>query len=345
MSVDDDADFSPASALPILRALRSANPDAPRAELRRFARKFAGKGLDYTVGVYADYKNWRSSLGSPPVLAQAHSTIKPPASLWISSSGSQGPATDGTPIIFLEVARIDLNLYSLDDYVRSLCHITDEVFSREEEGHLTVLVDLRRGDGWANMPPMSLFPFLKEAMKVLSKMYPDRTKRFVVYPVPWVATFMVSMVKKMMEPEQRRKLVLLAGDLGAMDCPPDALRDYVTIESVPVRSWPRHRSLDPHKVPAVVDTPMKKTPTHDDDGGESFYSCSDGENEDFDLESGLLEVNPTPLRRQRTDDNRFGLDEHRKVQQECSRLSLAFRWLFRCRVCNHRKRLEDPHSR
>lgn len=237
---------------------------------------------------------------------------------------------------------MDTALYSIEAYIHSLCYVTDATYAREEEGHLTVVVDLRRGDGWANMPTSALIPFAKEASKVLSKLYPDRTKRFVVYPVPWVATFLVAVVKKMLDPEQQKKLVLLSGDIRALDSPPADLAEYVTIESLPVHAWSRHKSLDQTRVSSSMEVGARRSSTFlDEDGGESFYSCSDGEacdlDQDLDIETGLLEVERAVTNQVRRLESEF--------QGSCSRLRLAWRWLFTCRMCHHRCVADDPHSR
>merc|ERR1712048_1261236 len=117
----------------------------------------------------------------------------------------------------------------------------------------------------------------------------------------------------------------------SLDCPADALSEYLTIESLPVRVWERHKDLDPKKVSMTVEMPKRETPNEDEDAL-SFYSLSEPDNEHVDIESGLLEVNHVSSVKQFT--------EQRELQYfRCNRrTSTTLRLFFRCMFCYRRKR-------
>eukprot|EP00928_Gymnodinium_smaydae_P006103 TRINITY_DN12126_c0_g1_i2.p1 TRINITY_DN12126_c0_g1~~TRINITY_DN12126_c0_g1_i2.p1 ORF type:complete len:333 (-),score=44.40 TRINITY_DN12126_c0_g1_i2:142-1140(-) len=323
----DNSDFEPACALPSLQALQAANPCALGVELRRFARKKPKKPKD-AVALYSDYLQWRSAKGSPASLAHAYSII--PSCLF-SGIDCQGPAKDGTPVIFVELARCDVGAHSDETYALGLAHLMDQAFRRDEEGHFTVVCDTRPGDGLPNPAPGKITGFLRELVHV-ARMFPDRMRRIIVYPVPWWAGMFVKMVKSMLDEQAKDKLYIIPGNHNTLDCP-DALAEFITIESIPARSWHRHRSLGPAKTACNVSSVSTTCDSHDADDDE-FYSASEGGGdraeleELLDLESGLLlPVAPS------------------EEPQQPSRARCVQRWPappawwpFRCRLCRHRAR-------
>lgn len=321
--MDGANEFSPARALPSFHALQSAYPDAPNAELRRFARK-RPDAPDDAVKLYQDYVTWRAAHGQLPQLAQAYSSIPPKVVNGIQSTGF---AKDGTPVIYMELARYDINAQPADTYVSAFCHLMDETYSRDVEGHLTVVIDVRTIEGMFNPKPMALMPFIKQGIKILPRMYPDRMKRIVVYPVPWMASMLVSMVKRMLDENTREKLMVVAGDEKSLDCP-EELNNYLTLESLPRHCWHKNKSLRPAEPAVALDTSNDVTPRNDGavDGGDDFFSASEGEEDDDeeDLEAGLVTM-------------RFAVREPSTTEHSRRADRCWWRFLFRCRCCRSQR--------
>ncbi len=69
---------------------------------------------------------------------------------------------------------------------------------------------------------------------MLSDNYPERLKRLVLYPFPWWARTIWSMVGVFLDKRTAEKVVLLSGDSSSASPPPKELFDYVDPREVPV---------------------------------------------------------------------------------------------------------------
>merc|ERR1712217_386016 len=152
----------------------------------------------------------------------------------------------------------------------------------------------------------------------------------IVYPVPWMASMLVSMVKKMLDETTREKLMVVAGDEKALDCPV-ALNEHLTLGSLPRHCWHKNKSLKPGRTSNIADSPQDTVSPKDDVGndGDDFFSASEGEDdEDADLESGLVTM-------------RFAVRE--PTITEHSRQTCWWHLLFMCRCCRHRAHHKQYH--
>eukprot|EP00929_Paragymnodinium_shiwhaense_P008358 TRINITY_DN11230_c0_g1_i1.p1 TRINITY_DN11230_c0_g1~~TRINITY_DN11230_c0_g1_i1.p1 ORF type:complete len:454 (-),score=65.12 TRINITY_DN11230_c0_g1_i1:205-1566(-) len=222
-----------------LECLRTAFPTAPVVELVRFAQA-RSKSTKDAVSMYKAYLSWREGEGRPENLAKAHADL--PEGVF-SDVLSHRPARDGSGVLFMEAARPDFSLLPKETYLHGLCHVMDTALPRDKDGQLTVMIDVRAGQGWANPPPNKMLPFLKCVASTLSSMYPERLRRVIVYPVPWAAGVLVSMAKKLMDPNTRSKLCIVTGNDKSLDCPAEGLSEHVSIDCLPRYAWARHKSL------------------------------------------------------------------------------------------------------
>merc|ERR1719198_2889449 len=138
-----------------------------------------------------------------------------------------------------------------------------------------------------------------------------------------------------MDTSTREKLVLIYGDDDSFD----SLGEFLTIESLPKRSYYRHKCLEPKKVTEIL-TPRRTSPLRDDDV-ESFYSLSDNENEDDDVELGIVDLNLGSSKKQQ--------DLKPELYTCFSKSRSIFRQIFQCMFCKHRRKLsfhkmDDPRS-
>jgi len=258
-----------------LLALHSKFPDAPQAELRRFALARPRVPKD-AVRMYENYVRWRADEGRPDVLAQSWASLPP---CIFSGVAEQGPALDGTGVLFMELARYDVRAQPVSIYVQGACYLLDQALPPESQCQITVVIDTRAGTGWPNPTPLTVKPFLQEVCQTLTQMYPERCRRIIVYPVPWLAGFLVSMAKRLMDPKTGRKLHVITGE--GEGCPSAALRAFLSGSSFPLHSWSRHVGLVPSDAPERLDVELgtKEVEPLDAPGyqDETFFSASEGE--------------------------------------------------------------------
>jgi hypothetical protein len=226
---------------------------------------------DEAVQMYREYLEWRLGEGRPEALAKAYASV-PPFVLTGTDAG-HGPARDGTGVIFLESARFDFRLRPSPSYTLALCHLVDRAIPSEEDGQVTIVIDCREDASWPNPKPFDFMSFVREAAKTLPSKYPERLQRVVVYPVPWVATAFLAMVRKLLDPKTSEKLCVLGFGRDPSGIPVAELSKHVSLESLPRTCWHRHRALDPGR----VERALKASPACSDD--DDFFSASEDEDE------------------------------------------------------------------
>lgn len=75
--------------------------------------------------------------------------------------------------------------------------------------------------------------FIKAFVGVLSDNYPERLKRLILFPFPWWARTIWSMVKVFVDKRTQDKVILLSGDMDAGAPAPKELFEYVDPNEVP----------------------------------------------------------------------------------------------------------------
>jgi len=159
----------------------------------------------------------------------------------VSGTTTQAPAVDGTKVIFVELARYDPEAAPPRTYVEAVCHLIDEAYRPEEPGKITIVCDVRGGEGWKNPKPMAVLGFGREIANTLPNFYPERLRRMVIYTAPWVATkVIVPLIRPMVDPNTYEKVVLVSGQDSPKCCPVDELRRYLSIGSIPAHALHRH---------------------------------------------------------------------------------------------------------
>jgi len=272
-----DLEPFPKAAEQSLLALDSKFPNAPQAELRRFALARPRVPSD-AVRMYEDYVRWRANEGRPNVLAQSWASLPPHI---FSGVTEQGPAIDGTGVLFMELARYDVQAQPVSIYVQGACHILDQALPPESLDQVTVVIDTRGGRGWPNPKPLQVKAFLQEVTQALTQRYPERCRRIIVYPVPWFAGFLVSMGKRLLDPNTRKKLHVIPAEGSDDGCPSAALRVFLSANSLPLHSWSRHAGLVPSDALKRLDfgggTKKVEPLAVPGDQDEIFFSASEDE--------------------------------------------------------------------
>lgn len=223
-----------------LNALEVTFPDAPLGELKRFARA-RPFSPERALEMYEAHMAWRGEEGAPCELAAAYDRVP---TFWLYGGDEHQLARDGTRVLFLQAARIDMGEAPLECYMFALCFMMDKILREGDQEPLTVLVDTRPGPGWPNHPARLLLPLILQAGKILPNQYPESLRRLIVYPVPTFAIAFVRMLKGLLDPTTLEKLVLLPGaDRVGAPCPAVELTKYVCKASLPEDVWPTHVGL------------------------------------------------------------------------------------------------------
>lgn len=154
-----------------------------------------------------------------------------------------GTTTDGTRILFVNGARIDPSKGGPSHYALSAAAAIDtESQQAAATEQITVLVDTRANDGWANPKIWGIVPVVRECIRVLGANYPERVQRIVIYPLPPAAA-MVWQAFKLVLGSYGSKVVLLGGPASRDSPAPEGLADYVIYEQLREDIRPRHASL------------------------------------------------------------------------------------------------------
>ena len=138
-----------------------------------------------------------------------------------------GAARSGHRILVMMAAMYDPALGDVDTYSNAIAAKMDEILDRSQSEKIVILADVRGGEGWANPAATSVVPFLRAVSAVMSANFPERLHQLVVFPVPWVASALWSVVKQFLDPLTARKVVLLSGPADRAAPVPASLAEYL----------------------------------------------------------------------------------------------------------------------
>ena len=252
-----------------LASLVEAFPEAPKAELERFAAARPGKGKE-AVKFYKSYVKWRSEEGSAEALVKAAAPAERDGrGVFATLGGFVGEERDR--LLLVEGARLDLSV-DPKSYVAALCRRMDEALSREDSSRVVVLIDTRSGRGWPNPPALKLVPFLRLCASSIPDRYPERLRKVVVYPLPSWAKTLISLVKRLLEPVTRDKIAVVKGDDSRdAPCPPGLAKHVKALDDVPEHARRRHAVLPSRPAPVVepAATPVVAVADPQDDDDEA----------------------------------------------------------------------------
>jgi len=118
---------------------------------------------------------------------------------------------DGSRILQLLPAQLDLQLASNEIYILCIAYYLDKKLSRKSLEKICVTIDVRAGHGWANPPASSVLPFIKKVISTLEANFPERLSRSIVFPLPAAATILWKVIKFFLDPDTATKVAVLSG--------------------------------------------------------------------------------------------------------------------------------------
>lgn len=226
---ENDCPESPRS----YKALRKTFPDSPRHELARFAVGWPKPPA--AVQAYEEHLEWRK-MSHVQELLKAREEVGE----WISKGTFLGK--DGSPVILMQIARTDGQI-AAEVYFKALCCSIDEQISQVEKEfqRVTVLLDVRGGEGWPNPKPHELLPLLRISTRQLPLHYPGVLHRIILYPVPVAAALFTRMALAFVDSDTRSRITIITERCkGGFE---KHLEEYVSRDSLPSYAWKRHPNL------------------------------------------------------------------------------------------------------
>eukprot|EP00980_Cylindrotheca_fusiformis_P021181 scaffold8136_cov127-Cylindrotheca_fusiformis.AAC.21 len=121
---------------------------------------------------------------------------------------------NGKRIMHLLPARINPELATPETYANVFAFYLDYNFGRTNTDKVTILVDIRAGEGWANTPVLAMRKVLKRIISVFEYNFPERVEKFVVFPVPRIARGLFNAIKVLFDSNTAKKICLVTGPDG-----------------------------------------------------------------------------------------------------------------------------------
>lgn len=139
---------------------------------------------------------------------------------------------DGVRVLLVLGAMYDATAGSHHEYALALAALFDASLDRNSDEKFMVLVDARGGDGWPNPRPWAILPWVRVLAATLSANYPERLKRLVVCPVPWVASAVWTAASAFLDERTAAKVALLSGPAARTEPLPASLDEYMDTSAV-----------------------------------------------------------------------------------------------------------------
>lgn len=134
----------------------------------------------------------------------------------------------GTKILCVLPAMIDKKQVPAETYGIALSFYFDQMFDRKSEEKVTVLLDVRSGQGWPNVLAIYMINYVRKLAKILQSHLPDRLEQMIVYPVPRAALGVWAAMKWAFHTNVMDKIVLCPGPADTdSPLPKPYLKDYV----------------------------------------------------------------------------------------------------------------------
>lgn len=129
-------------------------------------------------------------------------------------------------------ARIDTKIAKPSTYALALAIFLEHLFDRNSIEKITLVIDVRAGQGWANILAIHLIPFMQMSCKLLCDLHPERLESCILFPMPKVTNVIWKAVKPFLHKDTRKKVVLVNGPAGIDDPVPKKLRQIVDEEII-----------------------------------------------------------------------------------------------------------------
>ena len=134
----------------------------------------------------------------------------------------------GHRVLHILAARLDPSLADASLYATAIALYLDRVMDRKCPDQFTLLLDVRPGTGWCNLPALELVGFTRHVAGQLQTLFPERLHKCVLFPVPRPAVFLWNLFKVFLHESTRQAVCVVAGGAHRdSPVPRSALRHHV----------------------------------------------------------------------------------------------------------------------
>ena len=127
---------------------------------------------------------------------------------------------DGHRIFHIIPAMMDDKLAKQSTYTLAVALYLDRKVDRRSMETVTICMDVRAGRGWPNIHAVRLVPFMKNSLKLLLPLFPERLHKCVVYPLPSAFFYIWTMICKCMDKATAAKICVVSGKCTIEAQPP-----------------------------------------------------------------------------------------------------------------------------
>ncbi len=124
-------------------------------------------------------------------------------------------------------ARIDTKLADASTYALAIALCLDRALDRHSTEKVSLVIDVRPGQGWANISAIQLLPFMQSTSRLLCDLFPLQLDSCIVSPVPQMARFILKAVKPFVGTDTIEKVCMVTGPAGKNDKVPKELEKHM----------------------------------------------------------------------------------------------------------------------
>jgi hypothetical protein len=117
-------------------------------------------------------------------------------------------------ILHMLPARLDRSVVSAATCALAVAFYLDCKLDRHSEETMTIFLDTRAGIGWPNPSAVNMIPFIHKVSKQLETLYPERLEYLIVAPIPPIASYIWTAVKRFLWKRTRDRVLLAPGPAG-----------------------------------------------------------------------------------------------------------------------------------
>jgi CRAL/TRIO domain len=126
----------------------------------------------------------------------------------------------GHRLFVVRPAIMDERLAPLTVYSAALAIYLDQKLLRDSSERITLLIDVRPGQGWRNLHVTKLVSFMSDTFKNLISKFPERLAIAAVFPFPSSFRWIWSIVKQVLDQDTSQRIMLLTGTVHIAAPPP-----------------------------------------------------------------------------------------------------------------------------
>jgi CRAL/TRIO domain len=169
----------------------------------------------------SDQEVWNKAAAvAMKVCAQTGDTLLHRIARTFSIDGKECTDQDGHRVIKLIPGRMDDKQAPLTVYALAVALYLDRKLARDSTERITILIDVRGGEGWRNLHAGKLVPFIRDTCKLLLSKFPERLARAIVFPVPMALRWIWTMVVPCLDLDTAGRICSLTGPARITSPPP-----------------------------------------------------------------------------------------------------------------------------